>query len=163
MQMLGGPTACQYLSWDSQRSLCCRGGGRLGKLGSSPLAMMCRADCRSGDTEDLACSSGRLLSELHNAEPILFKVLRPYAATPCRNRLGMCPLSIEQLCPCISMEFSIRVGIGYPAQHDGTNVSDPLQVGELGNSYVQWVHRPAPGQPRFFRSPVIEYLTKTPW
>lgn len=44
------------------------------------------------------------------------------------------------------------------------NKGQPIsQVGHLGNSYLRWVHRPAPGQPRFFRSPALEYLTKTPW
>ncbi|KAK9916382.1 hypothetical protein WJX75_002065 [Coccomyxa subellipsoidea] len=38
-----------------------------------------------------------------------------------------------------------------------------FKVGHLGSNYLQWVHMPAPGQPRFFRSPVLEYLTKTPW
>lgn len=28
---------------------------------------------------------------------------------------------------------------------------------------MQWVHRPIPGQPQFFRNAALEYLTKTPW
>lgn len=37
-------------------------------------------------------------------------------------------------------------------------------VGSLGPSgYWQWVHRPSPGQPRFFASDLAERLTKVDW
>jgi dihydroceramide fatty acyl 2-hydroxylase len=38
-----------------------------------------------------------------------------------------------------------------------------FQVGLMGDSYWDWVHRPEPGQPRFFSSTLIEGVSKTPW
>eukprot|EP00884_Botryococcus_braunii_P017448 jgi/Botrbrau1/4387/Bobra.105_2s0033.1 len=37
------------------------------------------------------------------------------------------------------------------------------QVGLLGEHYTRWVHRPVSGQPRFFRSGVMECLSKVRW
>jgi len=37
------------------------------------------------------------------------------------------------------------------------------QVGKLGDSYLEWVHSPVPGQPRFFHSNMAEGLTKVKW
>lgn len=37
------------------------------------------------------------------------------------------------------------------------------QVGKLGPAYHSWVHKPVPGAPRFFASPWLEAITKTPW
>lgn len=37
------------------------------------------------------------------------------------------------------------------------------QVGYLGTGYVQWMHHPVGGAPRFFRSSLLEAITKTPW
>ena len=38
-----------------------------------------------------------------------------------------------------------------------------VQVGSLGSAYQAWVHRPVKGAPRFFSSPILEHITKTPW
>lgn len=37
------------------------------------------------------------------------------------------------------------------------------QVGKLGTAYPAWVHAPETGSLRFFASPVLEALSRTPW
>eukprot|EP00803_Ostreobium_quekettii_P003446 evm.model.scf_860.5 EVM.evm.TU.scf_860.5 scf_860:36099-36884(+) len=61
-------------------------------------------------------------------------------------------------------ETHIQSGGRQAAAEDGVDVSRPLvaQVGDLGERYLEWVHRPVSGCPVFFDGP-LEMLTKTPW
>lgn len=45
------------------------------------------------------------------------------------------------------------------------DTSQPIlvQVGRLGPRYEAWVHLPVAGTPRFFSSPWLEALSRTPW
>lgn len=45
------------------------------------------------------------------------------------------------------------------------DTSQPIlaQVGCLGTRYEAWVHSPVAGTPRFFKSPWLEALSRTPW
>ena len=47
----------------------------------------------------------------------------------------------------------------------GIDPSQPIvfQVGRLGPDYWDWVNRPEPGKPRFFRSSVAENCSKVKW
>ncbi|KAF8073176.1 FAH1 [Scenedesmus sp. PABB004] len=51
------------------------------------------------------------------------------------------------------------------APPDDPDPAAPLvaAVGRLGPRYWAWVHRPLPGAPRFFASPLLENLTRCPW
>lgn len=53
-------------------------------------------------------------------------------------------------------------------QPDSSQEPDPQQplvlaVGHMGERYWSWVHKPLPGKPRFFKSTLLENITRCPW
>ena len=66
-----------------------------------------------------------------------------------------------QMCDCMQCMFAF---LAQDSEHEvPLKGSKIMQIGRLGPSYMDWVHRPIPGSSRFFDSSILEYLTRTPW
>ena len=119
-----------------------------GCLAEAPVADSCSTEERS----DEASCSGREV-DVDTQKPILFQASHAKMSYGHDGKLK-----------CV---FCMQCMFAFFAQDSEHEVqlkrSRIMQIGHLGSSYMEWVHRPVPGPSRFFDSSILEYLTRTPW